>query len=172
MATIVSINDYIGGNTNIPNLDLVGVNLDTNYIQVYEPIFLKELLGAELYAAYIADPTEARFIALLPYIKPAIIRYVYRQYVEDNGGTFLGGTGAVKAKKQNNTNESAWPMIVKAWNQMLDYNKKTYKFLHDNATYPEYTYIMPIWWFNDWYWREEERNCVPEIYRSVNGLGL
>jgi hypothetical protein len=169
---IVVTADFNGGNTNIPNLDLVGNNLSTNYIAVYEPKFLKELLGDNLYAAYIADPTEARFVALVPYLKPAIIRYVYRFYVEDNGGTFLAGTGAAKSKKQNASNESAWPLIVKAWNQMVGYNKDTYKFLHDNPTYPEYTFVMQSWYWGNWYPFWNEYQCLPEIYRVLNGLGL
>jgi hypothetical protein len=165
---IVTYQDFNGGNTNIPNLDEVHTNLTTNYINVYEPKFLKELMGDDLYAAYLADQEGVRFVALLPYLKPAIIRYVYRYYVKNNGGTFLAGTGASKSKKQNNTTESAWPLIVEAWNQMVEFNNETNKFLTNNATYPEYK--KPTWYGNDWFWREDCHK--PEIYSVLNGLGL
>lgn len=181
MANIVTIQDFNGGSTNIPNLDLVGTNLQTNYIAKYEPKFLKDLLGKDLYDALIANPTEERFVNLIAYLKPAIIDYVYYFYVEDNGGNLLLGAGAGSPKKTNAVTVSQWPMMVKAWNEMVEYNKETNKFLDDNKTvYPEYTIILPTWYFwngyypfFDWNWYSWYGcNLIPAIYRIKNGLGL
>ena len=180
MANIVTIQDFNGGSTNIPNLDLVGTNLQTNYIAKYEPKLLKELLGNDLYASLIADPTTARMVALIPYLKPAIIDYVYYYYVEDNGGNLLLGAGTGNPKKSNAVTSSPWPMMVRAWNEMVDYNKETNKFLSDNPTYPEYKMELPSWYFwkgfypfFDWNWYSWY-GCylIPGIYRLKNGLGI
>lgn len=179
MANFVTTSDFNGGTTNIPNLDMVGVNL-TAYITKYEEKFLRELLGDDLYTALRAAPTEARFIALLVYLKPAIIDYVFYYYIEDNGGTMLLGVGSAKSKNTNATLASSWPVMVKVWNEMVDYNKKTNKFLHDNTTYPEYTINLPPWFFCEgiympfywpWFW-EYGYKQIPENYRVKNGLGI
>lgn len=180
MANIVTIQDFNGMATNIPNLDLVGTNL-TKYIDKYEPKLIKDVLGNDLYEAYKADPTAARFVALVPYLKPAIVDYVYYYYVEDNGGNLLLGAGAGSPKKTNAVTVSPWPMMVKSWNEMVEYNKETNKFLDDNKTiYPEYKVILPSWYYwsgsyleFDWNWYAWYGcNLIPGIYRFKNGLGL
>lgn len=180
MANVVTIQDFNGGSTNIPNLDLVGNNLQINYIDKYEPKLLKELLGDDLYTSLKADPTTDRMVALIPYLKPAIMDYVYYFYVEDNGNNLLLGAGAGSPKKSNAVTVSQWPLMVKSWNEMVDYNKETNKFLTDNSTYPEYKSPLPTWFYwngyyplFDWNWYSWY-GCylIPGIYRVSNGLGI
>jgi hypothetical protein len=181
MANIVTIQDFNGGSTNIPNLDLVGSNLQTNYIEKYEPKFIKDLLGNDLYIAYLSDPEAERFVNLIPYLRPAIVDYVFYYYIEDNGGNMLFGSGVGNSKKQNAVTSSPWPLMVKAWNEMVDYNKETNKFLDDNKTdYPEYKTPLPSWYFwngfyplFDWNWYSWYGcHLIPGIYKLKNGLGL
>lgn len=164
MASIIQPSDFKGENL-IPDMNIVAQNVQS-FIDKYEPIFLRKLLGAELYTAYVADPSEVRFTDLLPYVKLAIVDYVYWQYQQfQNTQTFGAGEG--KSQKQNATNASVYPKMVRAWNEMVDYNRETNKYLKDNAaTYPEYTIVVPMYWE---YWHECDR---PEIYRYKNSLGL
>lgn len=178
MATIIAPADFQGQN-NIPDKDLVSANLQNNFINKYEPMFLTELLGDDLYASLKADPTAPRMIALIPYFKPAIVDYVYWFYLEDMSIQNLG-TGAAQPKKQNSVTVSPYPKIVKAWNEMVELNKKTNKFLKDNPDYTEYTIVLPSWYFCnglypffDWHWYSFYGcNLLPSIYRVKNSLGL
>jgi len=183
MITIIASTDFVGQN-NVPDKDIVGTDLQFNYIEKYEPIFLTELLGATLYGL-LKDDLEAedhaeRFTNLIPYLKPAIVDYVYWYWLQGQSIVNLG-TGAGQSKKQNAVTASPWPLMVRAWNEMVDLNKKTNKFLKDNATiYPEYTIVLPTWYFCgglypffDWNWYSWY-GCyeLPKIYRLQNGLGI
>lgn len=164
MASIIQPSDFKGENL-IPDMNIVAQNVQS-FIDKYEPIFLRKLLGAELYDQLIVTPITQRFTTLLPYLKPAIVDYVYWFYQSyQNTQTF--GSGEGKSQKQNATNASVYPKMVRSWNEMVDLNRETNKFLRDNATtYPEYTIVIPLYWE---YWHECDR---PEIYRYKNSLGL
>lgn len=177
MATIVLPSDFTEEN-DIPDKDIVSVSIQ-NFITKYQPIFLKELLGTELFDAYTVNPTDQRFTDLLPYIKPALVDYVYWFYIK-NQATQMTGTGAAQSKKQNAVTVSPYPEMVRAWNEMVDYNKGTNKFLSGNATYPEYTFKLPEWFFCngiyldfDYNWYEWYGcNLIPTIYQFKNSLGI
>lgn len=170
MASIIQPALFVAEN-NIPNKNEVGENLQA-FIDKYEPLFLTELLGVELYDELKAHKGDTRFVELLPYLKPAIVDYVYWFYLQDQN-TVTATTGGAKPKQQNSTNASAYPKMVRAWNEMVELNRKTNAFLKDNATYPEYTKVIPQWYYWDnWYtltWRFCE---LPEIYRIKNTLGI
>lgn len=178
MATIIAPGDFIGQNL-VPDKDMVGENLQ-NLIDKYEVFFLRALLGDDLYNAYVATPAAARFAALIPYIKPSEVDFVYWFWMEDQQIQTLGvGTG--QTKKQNATTSTPYPKMVRSWNEMVYYNKETHKFLDKNAaTYPEYKSNLPTWfyvngWFPsfdyNWFW---EYGCkqIPEIYRLKNRFGI
>lgn len=170
MASIIQPALFIGEN-NIPNKNEIGENLQW-FIDKYEPLFLTELLGVELYTELKANITDARFVALLPYLKPAIVDYVYWFYLADQN-TVTATTGGAKPKQQNSANASSYPKMVRAWNEMVKLNRETNKFLHDNATYPEYTKVIPEWYYYDnWYTYTYMMCELPEIYRVKNSLGL
>jgi len=185
MATIISPVDFTVDNE-IPNKSLQGNDIQT-FINKYEPKFLESLMGESLYAAYIAQPTDARFVNLLAqdWFKPAIVDYVFWFYLNRKSNQQFN-TGAAQPKKQNATTISNYPNMVQSWNEMVGYNKKTNKFLKDNETiYPEYKPVcLPEWYFaydgfswfypgfdSSWYYGF---GCyeLPEIYRLKNSLGL
>lgn len=185
MANITTINDFIGEN-NIPDKATYGENL-TWFITKYEPILLKKLLGSDLATLLIASPADARFAAIItPYLKPAIVDYVYWFYLKDQG-IQLTSLGASQSKKKNAITVSPYPKMVRAWNEMADLNRQLYKYLIDNSvTYPEFKPCLPEWffgwgfwsgiwmcWFFDWNdWGGEFGMCVDEVYRYKNGLGI
>lgn len=185
MANITTVSDFIGQN-NIPDKATYGEHL-TWFINKYEPILLTKLLGSDLYTLLKASPTDARFVAIIePYLHPACVDYIYWFYLEDQG-TQLTSLGASKNKKQNAKSVSPYPKMVRAWNEMAEYNRKLHKYLKDNAaTYPEYKVCFPEWffgwgfwagtwqcWFFDWCnWGGDFGTCVDEIYRFKNTLGI
>jgi len=247
MASLINVNNFVGQN-NIPDKDIIGTDLQDNFIDKYEPMFLEELFGVDLYEAFLAgkgvgsvvttadNPVvnglgtkfltyfevgdeiyingETRIIAeipednrllttelwsvanenvdyykgeqwyklyTLPSLKPAIVDYVYWFYLEDQVIQNLG-TGAGQTKKQLAVTASPYPKMVRAWNEMVEYNKKTNKFLKDNeADYPDYASVnLPGWYFYngfypffDWNWYSWY-GCygLPTIYRIKNSLGI
>jgi hypothetical protein len=197
VALITTQTDFIGQNS-IPDLDINGANLQW-FIVKYEPMFLKELFGAALYASYAEDPATDRFTDtdLLEILKPAIVDYVYYFYMENDSNTKLG-TGTGQTKKQNAVTTSPWPKMVRAWNEMTDYCKQLNCYLDDTMNgdgtpvYPEYEeVVLPDWFYckgclnadlfyvNGWYpdfdwsyYMVYGVNCIPSIYRLKNRLGI
>lgn len=178
MASITVIADFKGQN-NIPDKELIAENLQL-FIDKYEPILFKKLLGEDLYTLFKATPADARFVALLPYLKPADVDYIYWFYLEDQAIQNLG-TGAAQSKKKNAVTVSPYPKMVRAWNEMVDCNRELHKYLKDNSDiYPEYNVTFPDWFFyfngywfvfSDWLsWFSVA--CVDEIYRYKNTLGI
>lgn len=178
MATLIAPADFKGEN-NIPDKDLVGENLQ-GFIDKYEAIFLKKLMGADLYTVYLATPTNIRFTNLMQWVKPAEIDYVYWFWMQDQQIQTLG-TGTGQTKKQNAITATPWPKMVRAWNEMVGYNKEFNKYVDDNKlTYPEYTVYLPFWYYRDgcylmfdwlWYWGYG-CNQIPDIYQLKNRLGI
>lgn len=181
MANTTTVADFTGQN-NIPDKDLISENL-TAFINKYEPVLFDKLLGTALYTLFKATPTDARFVALLPYLKPASVDYTYWFYLEDQG-VQLTSMGASQAKKTNAIAVSPYGKMVRAWNEMADYNRKLHKYIKENAaTYPEYTVDFHDWfftwgWFGYWGWgffdwqNWWDEGCIPEIYRFKNRLGI
>jgi len=186
MPTIISPADFVVDNQ-LPNVSLQGNDIQA-YIDQYEPEFLAQLMGTDLYAAYVATPADARFVTLIatPNFKTAIVCYVYWHYQYAQGVSITMNTGQGQQKKQNAITVSPYPKMVYSWNQMVKYNKATNKYLKDNAdTYPEYTAVcFPDWWFCfdgiQWYYPDFNWSwyygfgCyqLPEIYRIKNSLGI
>lgn len=186
MPTIISPADFTVDNS-LPNISLQGNDIQA-YINKYEPKFLAELMGTDLYAAYVGHDTDARFVTLLalPGFKPAIVDYVYWFYLKKQNEPIMN-TGAGQSKQKNAVRVSPYPSMVAAWNEMVKFNKATNKYLKDNATtYPEYNQILlPYWffcwtigygwwypgfdwgWYNYCGWQE-----LPDIYRIKNSLGI
>lgn len=143
-------------------------------------------MGKDLYAAYVNNPTEARFTSLVnPYLKPCSLRYTYWFYLKDQSIQNLG-TGAAQSKKKNAVTVSPYPKMIHSWNEMVKICRKFHKYMKDNKTiYPEYKVCFPEWfygwgfwdggwmsWFfdySDWGWRDY--SCLPEIYTFKNSLG-
>jgi len=196
MATYATPADFIG-EFNIPDKATIAENLQW-FINKYEPQlptevglyptgFVYELMGKDLYTAYVADPTEERFTILVePFLKAGSIRYVYWFYLKDQSIQNLS-TGAAQSKKTNARTVSPYPKMVNAWNELVPLCRKFHKYMVDNKDiYPEYKVSFPEWfwgwgfwdgiwttWFFDysnWAWRD--CHDIPEIYRFKNSLGI
>lgn len=135
------------------------------YIQQYEPEFLTQLLGYELYDLMINNQSDERFVKLisgdtfvnhcgntvhykgLKYSYGAgittvyysmIANYVYWHYLRDNA-VQLGTTGTSVTNTENADRIAPIYKQTPAWNAMVDQVRTLRDYLHHNAdTYPEY----------------------------------
>lgn len=150
------------------------------FIDKYEPIFLRELLGFELASEFITglipipvdpptipptyEPVDPIWIALRDEmgLKEMLKAYVYWFYQEDNV-TSTVGTGEGKLKKDNAAAASPLAKMTRNWNEMVN---EVRFFDLSTETYPSY---VRVYWRNWWCgcnWR------LPEIYKFKNQLGL
>lgn len=131
---------------NISNtVDSTGSKI-TSFIEKYETRYLKELLGLGLYAEFIAgiaeDPIEEKWAVLLDALRndttkeSPIANYVY-YWVMRNDATQSTGTGEVVANNENSRRVSPVDKMVRAWNEMVDWNDLIFEVLN-NGNYPSY----------------------------------
>lgn len=142
------------------------------FIDKYEPMFLKKLLGLTLYDEFIAglavtppEDIDPKWIALLDTmdLKPMLVNYVYFWYME-NANTLTAGISEVKPKAQNATPVNNWDKRVRAWNEMA---AMTRIFDLSQVDYPDY--VRPYWGrYSFWY-----HGCeIDEIYYYKNTLNI
>jgi len=169
--SIVIPSDFKGENTiaQVPaNVGGVSTTVQ-DFINKYEKKFLLELLGATLYAEFIAglalpdiDPLKAKWVALRDEtdLKPMIIDYVYYYYML-NQATSTAGIGEVKGKTDNATPVNNMAKMVRSWNEMVGMAR-----LFDLSTtdYPDWNRVYwRHWWFGcGWH--------ISEIYQFKNTL--
>lgn len=136
------------------------------YIDKYEPKFLKELLGTDLYNEFIAglqeDPIPEKWVELRDEtdLKQMIIDYVYYYYMQ-NQATSTAGMSEVKGKTDNATPVNNVTKMIRAWNEMVEMARL---FDLSTETYPSWNRV---------YWRHWWRGCgwhLPEIYEFKNSL--
>lgn len=130
------------------------------FIDKYEPIFLKALLGASLYTDFKAGlavdpgPPAAKWAALKDQISYATADYIYWQYMTDKQ-TQSVGVGEQQAKAANAEMTSPILKMVRAWDEMVDLNFDTVKFILDNPDdYGDY-YLPNFFsrnWLCEWDW--------------------
>ncbi len=194
---------YFRGEITIAQLSQATVlsNLDT-FISKYEPRFLKQLLGLSFYNAFIdgIDPisgAQQRWLDLLNGVEyeyndrlyewvgfqntdklSPIANFVYYQFTTKQV-QWTVGTGEVKPKNENSTMVSATPKLVRAWNEMVEWNHSLLQYLDAHkAEYPEWKpYTEHRWWFswNGWYDRwygSPWCDVWPDIYHLKNTLGI
>jgi len=158
MATITAAS-FIG-EILIPNISGSGIAEQANlaalgyFIEKYEPLFLRALLGSDLYDAYaagIAIPSpETKWTALKGkiyvsvgtspndyYLSPAA-DYIYFYYRRDQISTTLSNA-EVQSKQENATVISPYEKMVSAWNSMSASVDLIREWIEDNISdYPEY----------------------------------
>lgn len=111
------------------------VKLDSS-IKRHEKAYLTLLLGRELYAEYIAAPTDAKWADLnaLLYdttlLVSPIANYIYFWYLDENVGSYDGSLFQT-TKQENSTNHSVVYNQVKAWNAMVTMNEPILQYLYD-----------------------------------------
>lgn len=155
---------YFFGELLIPNKSSNANSLN-EYINEHENRLLVDLLGYELhklFAAGIAAPSPAeKWLAIrdgkeytnrsgvftkwvgLKFSqgtaqKSLIANYVYWHWMQDMA-SFTTGSGEKTADNQNAVTASPASKMVRAWNQMVEWNRELVEFLLTNATdYPEF----------------------------------
>lgn len=165
---------YFVGEIHIPNISGSSTSETANLLQLqimiakYEPLFLEKLMGADLYAAYIAGIAAAipdtRWATLQGKIyvtnltlsvgfSPAA-NYVYWHFIKNNASLTLVNA-EVKAAHENFTSFTQREKLVKAWNEMVRMSELIQEYIIDNlTTYPE-TDISQIY-----------------VFEPINSLGI
>lgn len=187
---------YFTGNLTIAQLSQPEVRDDLELlIAREEPKYLKLLLGLGFYNAFIdgIDPisgAEQRWLDLLNGIEyeynsrdyewigfendlkqSPIANYIYAQYLKNLVET-MTGVGTVKPATENGSLASATPKIVRAWNEMVEWQKGLIRYLRENRSiYPEWKpYSSNYWFLQTSYYGE--CNHWPDIFHKQNTLGL
>lgn len=100
-------------------------------ISTYEPIYLEAVLGKTLYAAYKANPTDARFTALLALLTKSpspIAAYVFFEYQNMRSLQATSGVDS-KTRSENSTVSINTYRRSDAWNSMVESNFGIVKYL-------------------------------------------
>ncbi len=114
------------------------------YILIYEEEFLRLLWGDDLYDAYVATPSAARFTALIAKLRDStnkvspIANYVYIRYQQDHQQvvTSSGDKETTNAGMTSAVNVQMYSNII---NHMVSMAERVYDYMADNsATYPEW----------------------------------
>lgn len=176
---------YFFGKLSLPQTgNTEGRSIVQQFIDQYEPEYLKRAMGYELWKAFTdgiessgETPADERWRDLtdgaefeyndrtykwngfdpVDKLSP-IANYVYYRYMEDraSANTLVG---TVVQNVDNNTRVNALRKMVDAWNDMVEMNKLLYYFLQVNAaTYPEYVEPDPVY--------------VNEIFYPINEFGI
>ena len=140
-------------------LDGAPLNLDY-FIEKYEPEFLHELLGEDLFndfkAGLLIAPIPSKWTDLKARLEKAfgtnfpkdhcpIAKFVYHQYWIDKV-TQASPIGEVVANSENSIRVSSDVRLVTVWNSMVDDNYEIARWL---TSYPEiYSYE---WQLNNWH---------------------
>jgi len=93
------------------------------FIDEYEPLFLRMLLGrelAELLKTEFEKPEhDTKWNELAKQIEPMAVRYVYCYY-KSNSENLSAGVGSVKPRAKNATREPEINNTIPRWNEMVD----------------------------------------------------
>lgn len=160
MATITAasfIGEILIPNVSGANLaEVANLKALNTFIAKYEPLFLKDLLGSDLYAAYAAGiavtPTpDAKWTALKGkiftligtapaptyYLSPAA-NYIYF-FFQRNQASQTVANAEIQTKQENAIVVSQAQKMIDAWNSMANDIVTIREWIEDNLTdYPEY----------------------------------
>lgn len=166
---------YFVGEIGIANATLQAVSTNLSvFITKYETKFLKLLLGDTLYADFTAglliDPIAEEWVTLRDLLvnsttkESAIANYIYYRYMLNEASKTVG-VGQVKPTAENAAQVNNMPKMVRAWNEMVDWNRVLSVTL--SADYEAYDPPSPYWGGSYCYW------CYyPEILTYKNMLDL
>lgn len=152
-----------------------------DFIDKYEPLFLKKLLGIDLYDQFVAglipvpvdpptdpatfEPIDPKWLYLRDEtaIKPMLVNYIYYYYLR-NQSTLSAGISEVKPKAENARPVSSVDKQVRAWNEMV---LAVRPFTLDVSVYPSYE-RPEFHRYRYWY-----SGCpVSDIYFTINSLNI
>lgn len=147
----------------------------SSFIVKYETRYLKELLGLDLYAEFQAglliDPIEQKWIDLRNGLRnettkeSPIANYVYYWWMR-NHASRTSAIGEVVPVAENSERTSPIGKMVRAWNEMVDWN---YEVL-DILTVDVLESYFPL--YKDCYGPGYYRNQTPELFTHQNTLNL
>jgi len=144
----------------IPNVSSTGPDQTAlnDSIAKFEPEYLKAILGYELYKLFedgrynsidkyllILNGSEytnvygvvSKWEGFVSGMNP-IANYVYYEHITSLQRS-LTGVGVTTAKVENSILVDAAPLMIDAWNEMVDFNRNLHNFLWANESdYPEY----------------------------------
>lgn len=189
---------YFRGEIMIAQLSQAEVREDLQLlIDKYETSYLKKLLGLGLYNAFIAgiDPisgADQKWLNILQGVEyehngkdyewigfensekeSPIANYVYYKYITKEVEQTTG-IGQVVPKAENAVIASADPKRVRAWNEMVNWQRGLIRYLDQNRNiYPEWrpNINYHVWYYSNRYYNRCE-NEWPEIFRLKNTLGI
>jgi hypothetical protein len=170
-----------------------GQDLIADFIEINEEIYLKKVLGYDLWKAFItgiegSGTPDQRWLDLLEgkeftYLshnynwdgfetinKTPIANYVYYKWKEDEAiHSTLVGTAVQNV--DNNSKVNPVPKMVDAWNRMVDMNRTLWMFLKANAdVYLEWVNeSSPVW---SWWTDVDTLDCPNEVFRKINSLDI
>lgn len=147
------------------------------FVAKYEPLFLTELLGADLYAdllaGLVAQPPLTKWTTLRDKVKPCVVPYVYWYYRDDNASQTTG-TGETIAENENSRVITPARKMAKRWNEMVKLNLGVIAFI--NSRTEDYgAYYNPSWvaYVGTTYgFGTMVSGCIPEILKNRNSWGL
>lgn len=151
-----------------------GLALVNEFIDTYEPEYLQNVLGYDLWKAFDegtqgSGTPDQRWIDLLEgkefdycgttlkligFNNAPIQNYVYYQFL-DNEASNTTLTGGSTPASENAKRVNSIDKMVDAWNRMVTYNEILWKFLQ------KYEDVYPEW-----------KKCTSELFRRKNSLDL
>lgn len=167
--TIIAPSDFKAQNSIAQRETPPVAALIQEFIDKYEPMFLKKLLGLSLYneltTGLATNPIDPKWTALRDdtEIKPMLVDYIYYWYLR-NQTTLTGGVSELKPKAENAVPVSNVDKQVRAWNEMVLMARP---FRLDVAVYPNY--VRPnLYRYSYWF-----HGCeVSDIYFTINSLNI
>lgn len=174
MALFTSYSHFASDPIKVPNAGpSTGQNPEATslngFITKYEPRFLKEYFGYEMYQQFITgyDNNEPDYLAIgngATYIDQygimqkwegfqsgnnPIANYTFCHILKDRAAT-LFGIGVRKLKGENMDEASIDAKLVDAWNEMVRFNFNLHEFLYANMDkYPKYVgFIHNVYYYN------------------------
>lgn len=149
------------------------------FIKKYEAKYLKELLGETLYSEFVAgmsaEPIEQKWVDLADKLRDAetkespIANYVYYWW-KRNEVTDSVGIGEVKPQAENASPASAVHKMVRAWNEMVDWNYRISDWLY---AHPDYSLIFYSYTpFHESYLFCRKWTSRHELFRKINSLNI
>lgn len=186
---------YFAGDLTIPQLSQPAVqNTLSWFINEYEPKFLNDLLGYQLYSDYTAGITGATPAAIWTELrdgkeytnkfgrldkwkglsftlngvkKSPIANYIYYWYLRNEATTTTGG-----GEVASNVAMPASPAgkMTRAWNQMVDWNRELVEFMNGNANYnfdPNRFFTYNAMWYYS-----SNSNTLRDLVEKINLIGF
>ncbi|MES2593142.1 MAG: hypothetical protein V4608_14765 [Bacteroidota bacterium] len=169
MPTIITPADFTAELTIAQTENPYQHNVVQDFIDKYEPKFLRSLLGLELANDFVTglteDPIQTKWDNLRDNtdLKDMMKNYIYYWY-KRNENTKSMGISEVKPKAENANAVDGNNKMTRAWNEMVKMNRE---FDLDVSVYPNW--IAPNW-FNNYFWHS--RCGVNEIYYPISVLNL